>query len=67
MWRRIRHRNIVRCHGATLDPPQLALDWMENGNLTVFLEGHPNANRLGLVRRILATSMGCHGAQLFTS
>ena len=65
MWKRIRHRNVVHFHGATLDPHQLVSDWMEGGSLTGFLEGHPNANRVGLVRFISTTRNS--QSQLFAS
>jgi len=42
------HPNVVPLHGATLDPPQLVSDWMQD--LTGFIKEHPNASRLGLVR-----------------
>lgn len=49
VWKRIHHQNIVPFRGATLDPRQLVLQWMEYGSLTKFLEGHPNTNPFGLV------------------
>ena len=56
MWKRISHPNIVLFHGATLNPPQLISEWMND--LLGFIEERPKANRLGLVR-VPPTEWGC--------
>jgi len=50
MWKRLKHRNIVALIGVTQDPLQFVSEWMPNGILTEYLEEHPDADRIRLVR-----------------
>ena len=50
MWKHGRHPHIVPFLGATIAPLQLISDSMPNGNIMEYLEKHPDADRLGLVR-----------------
>ena len=49
MWKRLEHQNIVPLLGITSAPPQLISDWMPGGDLTEYIEKHPDADRIGLV------------------
>ena len=49
MWKRLDHKNVVPLLGITLTPLQLISDWMPNGDLTEYVKGHSDADRLGLV------------------
>lgn len=48
-WRHLNHPNVVPFLGATLDPPQLVSVWMPGGNLTEYVNEHPDNCRLALV------------------
>ena len=49
MWKRLIHPNIVPFIGVTIDPPQIASGWMPGGNLTAYINSHPNSDRVSLV------------------
>ena len=55
-WKHLAHPNIVPLLGAIIDPPQLISDQMPGGNLTEYIMGHPDADRISLVSG-LATSL----------
>ena len=50
-WRKLNHPNIVTFWGVdtTLFPLALVYDWEENGDITEYLESHPEASRPALV------------------
>ena len=52
IWKRLSHENILPFHGVDTSLFQLALvySWAHNGNITQYLESHPNASRPNLVR-----------------
>lgn len=50
VWKHLEHPNIIPLLGATIDPPQLVLDWMCGGDLTEYITNNPDANRQDLVR-----------------
>ena len=56
VWKHLAHPNIVPLLGVTIDPPQLISDRMPGGNLTEYITGHPDANRIRLVSD-LSTSL----------
>ncbi|EMD37239.1 hypothetical protein CERSUDRAFT_123937 [Gelatoporia subvermispora B] len=51
-WIRLRHDHIVPCYGASVsaDPPFIVLRYMQHGHLLQYLQAHPEANRVQLVR-----------------
>ena len=49
MWKRFRHRNIVRFIGVTQGPLQFVSEWMPNGTLRQYLAKNPDADRIDLV------------------
>ena len=49
VWKRMDHPNIIPFCGVTLDPPQLVSSWMQGGDLTEYINKHPESNRFGLV------------------
>ena len=49
VWKHLAHPNIVPLLGATIDPPQLISDRMPGGDLTEYILGHPDADRINLV------------------
>ena len=65
MWKRLKHPNIVSLYGITIapPPPQLISDWVLGGNLVEYIKGHPEADRLGLVGALPASS-GCRAYRL---
>ena len=50
-WKRLVHENVLPFHGVDTSIFQLALvyDWSHNGNITQYLESHPDASRPELV------------------
>jgi len=49
MWMRLKHPHVVRCLGATVDPPQIVIDLMPNGEALDYVGKNPNVNRVHLV------------------
>ena len=49
MWKRLIHPNIVPFVGVTVDPPQIASEWMPGGNLTSYIKSNPRKDRVSLV------------------
>ena len=43
------HTNIVPLLGVITNPPQLISDWVSGGDLTEYIAGNPDSDRLGLV------------------
>lgn len=62
MWKRLRHPNIIPFIGVTRNPMQFVSEWMPNGTLTEYLNGHLGASRIGLV-----SSSSVTAATLITS
>ena len=56
VWKHLTHPNIVPLLGATVDPPQLISDQMPGGNLTEYITGHPDVDRISLVSDLSALS-----------
>jgi len=58
MWSALRHPNVLPLLGATTTDTRYAMvsKWMTDGNINVFMETHPDADRLGLV----GSSFGAH-------
>lgn len=50
---RLKHPNVVRCLGATLDPPQIVIDMMPNGEVLDYVGKNPDINRIHLVGPLL--------------
>ena len=52
MWATLRHPNVLPLLGVTLSKNHFAMvsEWMENGNITEFVETHREVNPFGLVR-----------------
>ena len=48
-WKSLKHPNILPLLGATISPPQLVSIFMPYGDLSKYIPGNPDANRLGLV------------------
>ena len=57
MWKHLAHPNIVPLLGMTSTPLQLISKWMPNGDLTEYIEKHPNTDRLALVSVSLVSRM----------
>ena len=53
MWMRLKHPNIVRCLGATVDPPQIVMDFVPNGEVLDYVGKNPNVNRAHLVSSLV--------------
>ena len=49
VWKHLRHQNIVPLLGVTSAPLQLISEWMPGGDLTEYIKGHQDADRIGLV------------------
>ena len=49
IWTRLTHPNIVPFKGVTLDPLQIVSERMLGGDLTEYIRGYPQANRVHLV------------------
>jgi len=49
MWMRLKHPSVVRCLGATVDPPQIVIDMMANGEVLDYVGNNPNVDRAHLV------------------
>ena len=54
-WGYLKHANILPLLGVTLAEGRFAMvsEWMDNGNITDFIERNPKANRTELVSLIL--------------
>jgi len=52
MWRHVSSPYILKFNGVFYhdDVPAIVTPWMTHGNITEYLENHPDANRLRLVR-----------------
>jgi hypothetical protein len=52
MWRALRHLNVLPLLGVTITDTKFAvvLEWMDIGNINMFVKANTNANRLKLVR-----------------
>jgi len=46
---RLKHPNVVRCLGATADPPQIVMDLMPHGEVMDYVKKNPSVNRVNLV------------------
>ena len=53
IWKRLTHPNIVPFLGATVDPPQIALEWMPRGDLETYIKSNPHRDRVSLVSPFL--------------
>ena len=51
--KRLSHPNIVPFIGVTMDPFQMVAERISDGNLTKYLEEHPETDRISLVSRLL--------------
>ena len=60
----LKHPNIVPFLGATTDPLELISEWMPGGELLGYIAGHPDADRLSLVRFL---STRCQLADAFSA
>ena len=49
MWKRLDHVNIVPFKGATLEPLQLVLGWMDGGELREYIRTNRDADLISLV------------------
>jgi len=51
MWSALRHPNVLPLLGVTVAGTRYAMvsKWMMDGNINMFVEAHPDTNRLGLV------------------
>lgn len=52
MWKALRHPNVLPLLGVTATWNRFVLvsEWMQKGNIKVFLKANPDANRLKFVR-----------------
>ena len=51
MWKQLRHPNVTSFIGFGLNSSiSLVYPWMSNGNLSNYLLGHPDIDKLDLVR-----------------
>ena len=50
IWMRLEHPNVVCCLGATVNPPQIVVDWMPEGEVMEHVQKDPKADRLHFVR-----------------
>jgi len=50
-WKALRHPNVLPLLGVTMTEHRFVMvsEWMESGNINVFLKAHPDVNRLELV------------------
>jgi len=50
-WKTLHHPNVLPLLGVAVTWNQFALvsEWMENGNINVFVKAHPGVNQLELV------------------
>jgi hypothetical protein len=46
---RLNHPNVVQCLGATVDPPQIVMDWMPNGEIMDYVQKNRGVSRIDLV------------------
>jgi len=46
---RLKHPNVVQCLGATINPPQIIMDWMARGEVMECVQKDPEADRLHFV------------------
>ena len=46
----LKHANIVPLLGVTTEPLELISEWMPGGELLGYIAGHPDADRLSLLR-----------------
>ena len=49
VWKHLAHPNVAPFLGVTTDPIRLVLGWMPDVDLTGYIAGHPDADRLSLV------------------
>ena len=51
--KKISHPNVASFIGVTTDPLQMVVERISDGNLTKYLEEHPEADRISLVSPLL--------------
>ena len=49
LWAKLDHPNILRCFGVTVDPPQILMKWMPNGEAMEYVREHTRVDRVSLV------------------
>ena len=49
VWAKLNHPNILRCFGVTVDPLQIATEWMSNGEAMRYVRENQDADRVLLV------------------
>ena len=51
MWGTLHHRNVLPLLGVTIDDHLFAivLDWIEDGNINMFIKAHGDANQFKLI------------------
>jgi len=49
VWAKLDHQNILRCFGVTVDPFQIVMEWMPNGEAMRYVKEHQDADRVFLV------------------
>ena len=68
-WRALRHPNILPLMGVVASDTEFAMvsEWMTNGNINQFVEGHQDVNRFELVgslSNLLESTPVADGSQL---
>ncbi|KDQ52258.1 hypothetical protein JAAARDRAFT_210657 [Jaapia argillacea MUCL 33604] len=65
VWHRLRHSNIVQLLGKyhAQGRDGMVMPWFTNGNAKTYLQMHPQANRLKLIRDVAAGLAYLHGHQ----
>jgi hypothetical protein len=67
MWKRLMHPNIVPFTGVTVDPLQIASEWMPGGTLTAYVNSKPHADRVTLVGLLQVVHLPDTSPQIPTS
>lgn len=62
LWMRLKHPNVVQCFGATVDPHQIVIDWMDNGEVMDYVRNNPFASRIHLVSPLAFTAEESHNS-----
>lgn len=62
-WSTLHHQNVLQLIGATMAEGRFMMvsEWMENGNIKVFVKANPTVNRVKLVGFLFEVIIfGCH-------
>jgi serine/threonine protein kinase len=53
IWVKLNHPNILRCFGIKMNPLQIVMEWMPNGQAMGYVQNNEDADRVSLVNTLI--------------